>query len=358
VIVGLGSTRNLSFWRSTPAPSSVPAPSPVPPEEVLDDLLEPEVIAGTTPVPEPTSIPEFVSPLDLSSMPEVLPLNYGDLAALGFSHWTPVGIAQWTMELIQVSSGMSWFWTIVTVSILSRFVILPFSLNAIRSSARLAPYQPRLLKLRNELQNTGGLSMDPLAVQRISLQQKQVYEEAGVSVLGSFMVPLVQLPISAGLFLGIKRLCDFPLEQLKVGGFGWITDLTVADPTYVLPLAMLAAVNVQLSVAIKDMPTNSVQTMHVFNLLRAASFITLPMMMYLPAGVVVYLFTITTSVVVQTLILRIPSVRKALDIPPTLAQTAIKPPTFMESVQFGAEWIQNKRAEAGAQARTQQRKKF
>lgn len=251
MIVGLGTTRNLSFWRSAPVstPSSVPPPSPITPEEVLDSVPELEVAAGMTPFSESTSISDLVTPLDIPSTLEVLPLNYGDLAALGFSQWTPAGIAQWTMELIQVSSGMSWFWTIVTVSILSRLVILPFSINSVRSAAKLTPYQPRLMELRNELQKVGGLSNDPIAIQRVSLQQKKIYEEAGVSVLGPLMTPLVQAPISMGLFFGIKRLCDFPLEQLKIGGFGWITDLTVADPTYALPLAMLALINMQLSVS-------------------------------------------------------------------------------------------------------------
>ena len=118
-----------------------------------------------------------------------------------------------------------------------------------RSTARLAPHQPRLMELRDQLQKTGGLANDPIAVQRISLQQKKIYEDAGVSVVGPFMTPLVQLPVSMGLFLGIKRLCDFPLEQLKVGGFGWMTDLTTADPTYALPLVMLAVIHAQLYVS-------------------------------------------------------------------------------------------------------------
>lgn len=211
--------------------------------------MEPEAVAAATPVPDSTTISDFVTSLDIPSTLGVPPLNYGDLAALGFSSWSPVGIAQWTMELIQVSSGMSWFWTIVTVSILSRLVILPFSIYSVRSAAKLAPYQPRLVELRNQLQKLGGLTNDPVAVQRVSLQQQQLYEEAGVSVVGSFMTPLIQMPISMGLFLGIKKLCDFPLEQLKVGGFSWITDLTAVDPTYTLPLAMLAIIQVQLSVS-------------------------------------------------------------------------------------------------------------
>lgn len=247
--VGLGSSRSLSFWGSASASTPTPTPLPIPATPEVSEIdSQLEGFAATTPFPEPTSVPEVVTSLNIPSTLEIPPLNYGDLASLGFSHWTPVGIAQWSMELVQVASGMPWFWTIVTVTVLSRFIVLPFNIVSLRSSAKLAPHQPRLMQLREKLQNTGGLTKDPIAVQTISLQQKQIYEEAGVSLMGPLVTPLVQLPVTIGMFLGIRQLCDLPLEQLKVGGFGWIMDLTVPDPTYMLPLAMIALVNVQLSV--------------------------------------------------------------------------------------------------------------
>lgn len=250
MIVGLGSTRNLSFWRSAPAPTTTPDSLPEPvASEVLDNFSQPEVIAATTPVPEPASIPEIATSLDIPSTLEIPPLNYGDLAALGFSNWTPAGIAQWSMELIHVASGMPWFWTIIAATILSRLIVIPFNISSLRTGARLAPHQPRLLQLREELSKIGDVSKDPVAVQRIALQQKKIYEEAGASLVAPIITPFIQLPVSFGLFLGIKRLCDLPLEQLKVGGYGWITDLTVPDPMYVLPLAMVASVYVQISVS-------------------------------------------------------------------------------------------------------------
>ena len=72
----------------------------------------------------------------------------------------------------------------------------------------------------------------------------------------------------------------------------------------------------------------------------------------------VYLFTVTTALVVQAVTLRIPSVRKALDIPRLPDHTPTKPPTFLETVKFGVDWYKSKSAEAQAQARAQQRKKF
>ena len=299
MIVGLGSTRSLSFWGSAPAPT--PPPTLATPE-IPDAISQSEIAAVTTPAPEVVNTPEIVTSLDIPSTLEILPLNYGDLAALGFSHWTPVGIAQWSMELIQVASGMPWFWTIVTITVLSRVIILPFNINSLRTSAKLAPYQPRLMQLKDELQKIGGLSKDPIAVQRISLQQKQIYDEAGVSVLGPLLTPLVQFPISVGMFLGIKKLCDLPLEQLTVGGYGWITNLTVPDPTYALPLAIAALINVQLSVSnhfrrypfrqftdfypqvgARDVTSDTSQTLHLFNLFKAVAIVSIPFVASLPA---------------------------------------------------------------------------
>jgi hypothetical protein len=73
---------------------------------------------------------------------------------------------------------------------------------------------------------------------------------------------------------------------------------------------------------------------------------------------VVYILTGIIAVTAQSLILRAPSIRKALNIPITPDHLRIKPPTFLETVKFGVDWFKSKSAEAEAQARAQQRKKF
>ena len=131
-------------------------------------------------------------------------------------------------------------------------------------------------------------------------------------------------------------------------------------------------------VGAKDIGNDTAQTLHVFNLFKALSYISVPFVANFPAvrtsslptvgssilmnsflqGVVVYLVTGVVAMTAQSIILRAPSIRKALDIPRIPDNTRVTPPTFLESVKFGVDWFKNKSAEAQAQQRAQERKKF
>jgi YidC/Oxa1 family membrane protein insertase len=43
-------------------------------------------------------------------------------------------------------------------------------------------------------------------------------------------------------FLGIKRMCNLPVESMTTGGILWFHDLTVADPTFILPTLSLLSI--------------------------------------------------------------------------------------------------------------------
>lgn len=207
--------------------------------------------------PATTSPTEAAFPPDVSVSTESLPvdfassvptpLSYGDLAALGLAGWTPAGLCRWTMELINVSTGMPWFWTIVATTVLSRVVLFPFTVKQMQGTAALAPYQNDITAIRDEMA-AAQKRKDTLAMQRAALKQKMIYEKAGVSLGGMALAPFIQLPVTLGMFFGVKSLCDLPVEQLKYSGFSWVPDLTVADPTWALPILATVLMNVQISV--------------------------------------------------------------------------------------------------------------
>lgn len=91
-------------------------------------------------------------------------------------------------------------------------------------------------------------SGDKLALQRHALKMRKMYKDAGVNMGTMALGPLVQLPVTLGLFFAAKGLCDLPVAQLAYSGLSILPDLTVADPYMVLPLAFCVAVNFQISV--------------------------------------------------------------------------------------------------------------
>jgi YidC/Oxa1 family membrane protein insertase len=236
------------------APPAAAPPSTVPSQPVA----VPETASGTSVTPlTPTAdavpadaiaqVSSFPQSEILDTAAALAPLQYGDLAVLGLAGWSPAGLSSWMLELVNVSTGLPWFHTIVVGTFLSRLLLLPFSIKQLRNTAALAPYQPRLLELKDEF-NRVYATGDQLAVQRIALKQRSVYEESGVSMLPMLLMPFVQLPVTLGMFFGIKGLCALPLEQLHWSGVSFLPDLTVPDPYYILPIASAVLINLQLAV--------------------------------------------------------------------------------------------------------------
>ncbi|KAI0920635.1 hypothetical protein AcW1_002321 [Taiwanofungus camphoratus] len=358
-----------SFWWSTSSPkvppaediqeqsllsnpaADVPPISEQPPAETAS-LVESVTASETSPVAgtELPSVPVEGALLDPSLTPSIpSPLHYGDLAALGLAGWSPAGLCRWGMELLQVSTGMPWFWTVVSATVISRVILFPFTVKSMTTTARLAPYTDEINDLREKTKEAQA-KKDMLGLQSVALKQRMIYEKAGVSMIGMIISPFVQLPVTLGMFFAVKKLCDFPLEQLKYSGVSFLPDLTVADPTYLLPIAATVLMNVQLSLSLRDL-TAAPHMAHMVNFFRVLSIASVPLMLHLSSGVLVYLMTSMAAMAVQTLILRQPAVRRALGIPIIPVQHQNKPASFMESYDFAKQWWKEKKAEQEAAIR-------
>lgn len=247
----------------------------------------------------------------------VLPaLQYGDFAALGLSSWSPIGLVAWTYEVINVTTGLPWFWTIVAGSTVCRLFCLPFAIRAARASARMRGIQTEMTKVREKI-GTAAKTGDPVAQQRATLEMQALYSKAGVKIMRDMIVPaVVQVPVAIGMFFATKRMCELPVAQLKDSGFSLLPDLTVADPTMILPIALCAVVNVQISLGGKDINAKDVPDMgHYMNCFRGLSVLGMFFMHSLPSGLFVAMLTTSILTGVQSVILRKPAVRQALNIP-------------------------------------------
>ncbi|KAH8077084.1 60Kd inner membrane protein-domain-containing protein [Cristinia sonorae] len=248
------------------------------------------------------------------------------------------------MELLQVSTGLPWIWTIVGAAVLSRAILFPISAKTMKQSVSLIPHQPEINALREQMVQAQR-SKDPLQMQKAVLKQRVLYEKIGVSLPMMMAAPFLQLPVTLGMFFGVKRICEFPVEQLKWSGLDILPNLTIADPTYILPLVATAAMNFQLTIGMKDMSA-APQMPHLINLFRVLSLVGVPIMAHLPSGVVVYLLTSILAMTAQTLLLRVPAVRRAFGIPILAQGVGNKSVSMSESVQYASKWFKQKMEEA------------
>ncbi|MEE6528517.1 hypothetical protein FKM82_030912, partial [Ascaphus truei] len=57
-----------------------------------------------------------------------------------------------------------------------------------------------------------------------------------VNPLRGFLVPLVQAPIFISFFVALRKMSYLPVPSMQSGGIWWFSDLTAADPFYILPV--------------------------------------------------------------------------------------------------------------------------
>jgi YidC/Oxa1 family membrane protein insertase len=232
--------------RTTPAFSaSGIAPTSVKAAEASSTSTE-EVASVASDTVEPLSSSSGLVENVISHLPPAL--QYGDFAAMGLTGWSPAGIIRWSFELINVSTGLPWFWTIVAGSLFWKLVLLPLSVAGLRNSARLLPLQPQILKAQEQMKKIRETN-DKLALQKQALKMKKMYQDAGVSMGVTALTPFVQIPVTLGMFFAVRQMCQLPVPQLHYSGLGILSDLTIPDPYMILPIALCAAVNLQISVS-------------------------------------------------------------------------------------------------------------
>uniref|UniRef100_T1JV87 Mitochondrial inner membrane protein OXA1L n=2 Tax=Tetranychus urticae TaxID=32264 RepID=T1JV87_TETUR len=113
-------------------------------------------------------------------------------------------------------------------------------------------------------------------------------------------------------------------EVMKDGGFGPFFDLTVPDPTYILPsvtaltLFCIMKIGVEFGAITAQTTVSPIQ-----NLLKKGSMFAVPLVIFyattkMPAAIGLYWATSNSISILQSLIMLNPKVRAALKIPPTI----------------------------------------
>ncbi|GAA5881581.1 hypothetical protein JCM16303_005496 [Sporobolomyces ruberrimus] len=235
------------------------------------------------------------------------------------------------------SPGLAWFLLIPIVTLFLRFALLPFQIRAQSNAARLAIIQPEMLKGMEKLKLAKARG-DQTGMQAAQMETQQLMRDNNVNPIKNLLFPLAQATVFMCMFFAIRGLSGAGLESMQAEGFGWVTDLTKADPYWILPVASTGLTLATLETGVDS--TTQVQTSTTKNMkmiFRIALVLALPMIAYFPAALLLYWTTNNFLSLFQASVLKLPSVRSLLSIPtpPPKAQPGdpnyVAEPSFTEA---------------------------
>ena len=217
------------------------------------------------------------------------------------------------VHFIHDLTGFHYAGSIFATTCLIRLVILPLAIRGQRAASRMAHVQPELQVIKKRYEALGT----PTAAEQKAFaeQMKSLFARYEVKPFAALAAPLIQAPLFIGMFFGMKKMPEMYPTEFATGGLLWFTDLTIPDPTYILPLtcglSFLATVEAGKEQMIDSSPTTGPMMLNAF---RAMAFVAVPVMTTFPAAMLCYWVPNNFITLVQSVTLRQPWVKKQLGI--------------------------------------------
>jgi YidC/Oxa1 family membrane protein insertase len=128
-------------------------------------------------------------------------------------------VLHWCYEIVH-----DWGLAIILLTILIRIVLFPLTLKGMISMYKLKELAPKLKEIQQKYKNDK---------QKLQVHMMKLYQEEKANPLGGCLPMLLQIPI----FFAIYRLLLNSIE-LKGTEFLWLSDLSLMDPYFILPVLM------------------------------------------------------------------------------------------------------------------------
>jgi YidC/Oxa1 family membrane protein insertase len=176
--------------------------------------------------------------------------------------------------LFSVLSGIhkmvgNWGISIILLTVLIKLLFYPLSAASYRSMAQMRELAPRLASMKERFGDDK---------QKMQQAMMELYKTEKINPLGGCLPILIQIPVFIALYwvlLGSVELRHAPF-------FGWISDLSVSDPYYILPILMAASMFLQTKLNPK--PTDPLQA----KLMMWMPIVFSIFFFFFPAGLVLY----------------------------------------------------------------------
>ncbi len=178
----------------------------------------------------------------------------------------------------------NWGVAIILLTVLVRFLVLPFNVMSFKSMKAMQVVQPRITALKEKHKN------DPT---KLNQEMLLLFKTHKVNPLGGCLPVLLQIPI----FFALYQVLGQSVELYQAPFMLWIHDLSHKDPYFVLPVLMGITMFIQQKLTPTTMDPAQAKIL-MFMPLVFTFF-----MLALPSGLTLYIFISTLFGICQQLYL-------------------------------------------------------
>jgi YidC/Oxa1 family membrane protein insertase len=218
--------------------------------------------------------------------------NYDELIALGDNLHQSVDFGFFAILAVPTLRALQFIYkfipnygiAIILVTILIRLITFPLQYKSFKSMKKMQEIQPELQKIKDKYKD------EP---QKMQKETMDLFKKAGANPLSGCLPLLLQMPF----FFAIYKVLYSAVELVGAPFYGWIHDLSIQDPFYVLPVLMAVAMFAQQ----KMTPTTTMDPTQA-KIMLFMPVIFAFIMKSLPAGLVLYILVSTVVGLLQQLL--------------------------------------------------------
>jgi YidC/Oxa1 family membrane protein insertase len=237
-----------------------------------------EVAPGTQGV---ISASFYAGPKDTERLEEISP--YLDLTVdYGWLWWVAKPLF-WVLKFIHNLVG-NWGLAIIGLTLCVKLLFFKLSATSYKSMAKMRKLAPKMAEMKERYGDDR---------QKFSQEMMKMYKTEKVNPFGGCLPLLIQMPV----FLALYYVLMESVELRHSPFFGWIMDLSVKDPYFVLPI--IYGITMYFMQKLNPQPTDPMQA----RIMQMLPFLFTFMFLWFPAGLVLYWVTNNTLSIAQQYII-------------------------------------------------------
>lgn len=223
----------------------------------------------------------YAGPKDTERLEQISP--YLDLTVdYGWLWWVAKPlffVLKWIHGLVG-----NWGLAIIGLTLIVKALFFKLSATSYKSMAKMRKLAPKMAELKERLGDDR---------QKFSQEMMKMYKTEKVNPFGGCLPLLIQMPV----FLALYYVLMESVELRHSPFFGWILDLSVKDPYFVLPI--IYGITMYFMQKLNPQPTDPMQA----RIMQMLPLIFTFMFLWFPAGLVLYWVTNNTLSIIQQYII-------------------------------------------------------